>query len=302
MSVANQLRQVLRDDEAHRVPGVHDPLTGRIIDATDRFDSLLMTGYGASLATIGLPDAGFATMTEVVRNAKYLQETVDLPVVADADNGYGNATNVIRTTRELVTAGVAGVIFEDQAAPKRCGNLAGKQIISREEAVGKVRAAVDTRDEHDEDFVVVGRTDARGAVDGTLDEAIARANAFADVGADATFVHGPESSEEARRIGTEVTGPSIYVCSGSVPYRELETFREWGFDMVVYPRLSMQATIVGLYTNAVKLADEGNDAAEALEGELEDLPIGTLDEFAGFPTVIEWEEKYLPEAELAKYE
>ena len=141
-----------------------------------------MTGYGTSLSLLGMPDAGLATMTEMHLNARNISNAVDIPLIADSDNGYGNAINVIRTVREYIQTGTAAIHLEDQIIPKRCGHVAGRLVIPIEEAVGKYKAASDARNELDPDFMIVARTDARGAHGGTLDDAILRANAYLEAG------------------------------------------------------------------------------------------------------------------------
>src|SRR5262249_43337482 len=150
-------------------------------------------------------------------NARYIANAVPVPVIADADNGYGNAINVMRTVREYIGTGVAGIHIEDQVIPKRCGHVAGRRVIPLEEAVGKYRAADAVRRELDPDFVLIARTDARGASGGSLDEAIRRANAYLAAGADLAFVEGPTSVEEVRRVCREVKGPVFYNQTGVSP-------------------------------------------------------------------------------------
>ena len=176
MRQTTRLRELLRTGRSLEVPGCYNALSARIL-AEVGFPAVYMTGYGTSLSLLGMPDAGLATMTEMHLNARYIAGAVSVPVVADADNGYGNAINVIRTVREYVGTGVAGIHIEDQAIPKRCGHVAGRQVISIEEAAGKYRAAAQARGQADPDFVLIARTDARGAHGGSLDEAIRRANA-----------------------------------------------------------------------------------------------------------------------------
>jgi isocitrate lyase len=162
--------------------GVYSPLDAQIAERVG-MRAIYFSGYSFALAN-GWPDMGFMTMTEVTRAASQIASAVELPVIADADDGYGNALSTIRTVQEFVKTGVAGIHLEDQRFPKRCGHIAGKTIVSREEAVGKFRAAVDTRDRLDPDFVIIARTDAFGAVGGSLEEAIARGRAYADAGVD----------------------------------------------------------------------------------------------------------------------
>src|SRR5712692_4265092 len=193
-----------------------------------------MTGYGTSLALLGMPDAGLATMTEMHLNARYIANAVGVPVIADADDGYGNAINVIRTVREYIQTGVAGIHIEDQVTPKRCGHVAGKQVISLDEAVGKYRAAASVRRELDPDFVLIARTDARGARGDTLDEAIRRANAYLDAGADMAFVEGPTSIDEVQRVCREVKGPIFYNQTGVSPRLAREQMQDFGIAITIF--------------------------------------------------------------------
>src|SRR5262250_1789703 len=205
MKQSARLRELLRGGTSLVVPGCYNALSARIL-AQVGFPALYMTGYGTSLSLLEMP-----------LNARYIAGAVTVPVIADADNGYGNAINVIRTVREYVATGIAGVHIEDQAIPKRCGHVAGRQVIPLDEAVGKYRAAARARDEADPDFVLIARTDARGAHGGSLDEAIRRANAYLEAGADMAFVEGPTSLDEVRRICKEVHGPVFYNQTGVSP-------------------------------------------------------------------------------------
>lgn len=298
------LRRLLEGSELTVCPGVHDPLTAAVAGEIG-FDALYVTGYGTSLTTTGYPDAGLATLSETVENAMRVQERVSVPVITDADTGYGNATNVIRTVREYVRAGVGAIHLEDQTTPKRCGHVKGKRVIDREEAVGKVRAAVDARDERDGDLLLIARTDARGAVDGSLTEAIERANAYYEAGADVAFVEGPTDEVEVERVGREVDAPLLYNCpgaNGTSPYVPPERLTEWGYDLLIYPLAATLSTIVGTYETLRRLDEEGQAALADLDESFAALPIGTLHEFAGFPEVVEWERAYMPEAESEKYE
>src|SRR5207253_4641772 len=200
--------------------------------------------YGTSLALLGMPDAGLATMTEMHLNARYIANAVPVPVIADADNGYGNAINVMRTIREYIGTGVAGIHIEDQAIPKRCGHVAGRRVISLDEAVGKYRAADRARRELDPDFVLIARTDARGVHGGSLDEAIKRANAYLDAGADLAFVEGPTSVDEVKRICREVKGPVFYNQTGVSPRFTLAEMRDLGIAVTIGPGAALRANIV----------------------------------------------------------
>ena len=298
------LREHLDRDELLVCPGVHDPLTAAVADAVG-FDAIYMTGYGTSLSKTGYPDGGFITMPEMIENAGNIQERIDVPLVADADNGYGNATNVIRTVREYIKTGVAAIHIEDQTFPKRCGHTKGREVIPHEEAVGKIAAAADVRDDRDEDFVLIARSDARGTGDGSLDEAIIRVNDFLDAGADVAFVEGPTDEGELERIGREVDGSLLYNFVGDIgtsPYVDLADLESWGFDMVIFPITATLSTIANVYADLAAFAEDPVDAMRAIDDEFASQPLGSLHEFSGFPEVIEWEREYLPDEEQKKYE
>jgi len=260
-----------------------------------------MTGYGTSLSLLGLPDAGLATMTEMHLNARYIANAVSLPVIADADNGYGNAIGVIRTVREYIQTGVAGIHLEDQAIPKRCGHVAGRMVIPIEEAVGKYRAADKVRRELDPDFLLIARTDARGAHGGSLDEAIRRANAYLEAGADMAFVEGPTSVDEVRRICKEVHGPVFYNQTGVSPRFSLEEMNELGIAVTILPGATFRATIQAVYDFASELKQRGPVAESDFNERFKGHPLGNVHRFAGFDQVREWEEEYLPAEEMEKY-
>lgn len=301
MCYSTQLRERLEQEEILVCPGSHDSLTARVIDEVG-FDAIYMTGYGTSLSSTGYPDTGLVTMTEMVRNARNIQETIDVPLIADADNGFGNAVNTIRTVREYIKADLAGIQLEDQTFPKRCGHVEGRQVIDKGAAVGKVEAAAAVRDERDEDFVIIARTDALGAVDGTVEKAVGRANALLDAGADVAFVEGPTTEDEVRRVGADVDGPLLYNCTGISPLMSADELKEAGFDILLYPGVCTRMAIISMYEGAIKMKEEGTEAVGEVYREMDELPIGGLHEFAGFPQVVEWEERFLPEADLEKYE
>jgi 2-methylisocitrate lyase-like PEP mutase family enzyme len=176
-------------------PGAYDGFSARLIEAAG-FRCVYMTGAGTAASHLGQPDLGLATLTEMANHAGHLASCVSLPVIADADTGYGNVLNVVRTVREYERAGVAGLHMEDQVAPKKCGHIAGKQIIPTQEFCDKIRAASEYRT--DPDFVIIARTDARAVT--SLDDAIDRGNRAAEAGADVIFVEAPQSEDEIQRI------------------------------------------------------------------------------------------------------
>jgi len=181
-STGRKFRELLRDEEYVFTGGVYSPLDAQIAERVG-MKAIYLSGYSLAMAN-GWPDMGLLTMTEVSRTASMVASATRLPVIADADDGYGNALSTMRTVAEFIKTGVAGIHLEDQRFPKRCGHIAGKMVVSREEALGKFRAAVDERNRRDRDFVLIARTDAFGAVGGSLEEAIWRGRAYADAGVD----------------------------------------------------------------------------------------------------------------------
>ncbi len=300
MRATTRLRELLATGKTLLVPGCYNALSAKILDHAG-FPAVYMTGYGTSLSLLGMPDAGLATMTEMHLNARYIANAVAVPVIADADNGYGNAINVIRTVREYIQTGVAAIHLEDQVIPKRCGHVAGRRVIPLEEAVGKYRAAAQARAELDPDFVLIARTDARGAHGGSLDEAIRRANAYLEVGADLAFVEGPTSVEEVRRICREVKGPVFYNQTGVSPRFTLPQMQELGIAVTILPGALLRVTLQSLHDFAVALRDKGPQAEEEFAQRFKGHPLGDVHTFAGFDQVRRWEEKFLPAEELDKY-
>jgi 2-methylisocitrate lyase-like PEP mutase family enzyme len=301
MRATTRLRELVRSGRTTLVPGCFNAMTAKIFE-TVGFPAVYMTGYGTSLALLGMPDAGLATMTEMHLNARYIANAVAVPVIADADNGYGNAINVIRTVREYIQTGVAGIHIEDQVMPKRCGHVAGKQVVSLDEAVGKYRAADAARRELDPDFVIIARTDARGARGGTLDEAIRRANAYLDAGADMAFVEGPTSLDEVTRVCREVKGPIFYNQTGVSPRLSGEQLQRLGIAITIFAGLAHRATLQAVYDAGMALREEGPAAETRFIEAFAKHPLGNVHQFAGFDAIRAWEEAFLPAEELAKYE
>jgi 2-methylisocitrate lyase-like PEP mutase family enzyme len=300
MRATTRLRQLLTSTPLV-VPGCYDAMSAKVLEQAG-FPAVYMTGYGTSLALLGLPDAGLATMSEMHLNARYIANAVGVPVIADADNGYGNAVNVMRTVREYIQTGVAGIHIEDQAIPKRCGHVAGRRVIPIEEAVGKYRAAAAVRASLDPDFVVVARTDARGAHGGSLDEAIRRANAYLEAGADLAFVEGPTSLEEIARVCREVRGPIFYNQTGVSPRLTPAQMKELGIAITILPGAMLRVALQALWDFAAALRDEGPAAEARFAERFRNHPVGDLHTFAGFDQIRAWEAAYLPAEELEKYE
>jgi 2-methylisocitrate lyase-like PEP mutase family enzyme len=222
-------------------PGAYDAIGARMIEQAG-FAAVYMTGAGTSLAR-GYPDFGLLTMSEMVDNAALMARSVGIPLIADADTGYGNELNVVRTVREYETVGVAGIHIEDQGFPKKCGHLDDKEIVPREDWLAKIRAAAQSR--HSPDFLVIARTDAR-AVAG-FDEAIARANAAIAAGADMAFVEAPQTVEEVAAVPRLVNGPCLLnvVRGGKTSEIDLRDARAMGYKLAIVPGLLIK-NVVGI--------------------------------------------------------
>jgi len=295
-----RLRDLIARGPTLYAPGCYNAMSARVLEAAG-FEAIYMTGYGTSLSLTGLPDVGLTTMSEMVANARYIAQAVRIPLLADADTGFGNAVNVIRTVREYIAAGVAGIHMEDQVSPKRCGHVAGRLVIPIEEAVGKIRAAVDARNDADPDFVLVARTDARGASGGSLDEAIRRANAFIEAGADLAFVEGPTTADEVKRIVREVKGPVFYNMTGVSPRFTLEEMRAMKIAMCISPNAMLRSALAAMHDLAAAMKAEGPVAETRFMQGFKDHPLGDLHTFAGFDQIREWEREYLGEEAMKKY-
>ena len=238
-----RVRRILDEHGALVFPGVYDTLSAKIAERAG-FPLAFVSGYAVSATLIGQPDLGLLTQTEIVDRARQICGAVDIPVLVDADTGYGNALNVVRTVRALVDAGAAGCFLEDQEWPKRCGHMPGKQVVGRETYLEKIRAAVDTR--AGRDFFIVARTDALAAVG--MDEALARVEAAYAAGADATFVEAPRSLDELREIGRRAPRPTVanMVERGRTPVLGRSELAALGFDLILHP-------VAGLYASAQAL-------------------------------------------------
>jgi 2-methylisocitrate lyase-like PEP mutase family enzyme len=297
---STRLRELIARGPTLYVPGCYNAMSARVLEDAG-FEAIYMTGYGTSLSLTGLPDVGLATMSEMLANARYIASAVSVPLIADADTGFGNAVNVIRTVREYIGAGVGGLHMEDQVSPKRCGHVAGRLVIGLDEAVGKIRAAVDTRDAHDPDFVIIARTDARGASGGSLEEAIRRVNAYLAAGADLAFVEGPTSAGEVQRICREVKGPVFYNMTGVSPRFTLDELRALGVAVCISPNAMLRSALAAMHDLAREMKAEGPVAETRFMEGFRKHPLGDLHTFAGFDQVRAWEREYLGEEAMKKY-
>jgi 2-methylisocitrate lyase-like PEP mutase family enzyme len=239
MTQASRFRELLRRDGMVVAPGAYDCITANLIEQAG-FAAVYMTGAGTA-ATLGYPDFGLVTMSEMVANAGRIATAVELPVIADADTGYGNELNAFRAVREFERSGVAGIHIEDQEFPKRCGHLEGKEIILREDWLAKIRAATAAR--RDRDFTIIARTDAR-AVAG-FDEAVARANAALAAGADMAFVEAPQTAEEVAAVPRLVEGPCLLnvVRGGKTPDLDLREAERMGYKLAIVPAVLIKSVV-----------------------------------------------------------
>jgi len=238
MKKTTLLKKLILDKEILIMPAAYDALSSIIIEQAG-FKATTISGHATSASMLGKPDLSLLTLTEMVNQTRNICEAVDIPVLVDGDTGHGNVLNVIRTVKEFEKAGAAGLFIEDQSFPKRCGHLEGKTVISTEEMVAKIKAAVDARE--DPDFVIQARTDAL-ATHG-MDEAIDRANIYKEAGADLLFVEAPITEEEITRINKEVKGPTVAIQGegAKTPMTTAKALEKIGFNVVVYPGSALYA-------------------------------------------------------------
>jgi 2,3-dimethylmalate lyase len=283
---AARLRALLDSGETVVAPGAFDPLAARLVEEAG-FPAVYMTGFGTSAALIGRPDVGLLTMTEMADNAARIAACVDIPVIADADTGYGNPLNVIRTVGAYEAAGVAGIHLEDQVAPKKCGHMEGKQVIPAAEMAQKIRAAVEARAQPE--FVIIARTDAR-AVEG-LDGALERGRRYREAGADALFVEAVTSEAEAEAVARAFPGVPLlfnWAEGGKTPPIGLDRLTELGYRIVIFPISTLLAATGAMRRILGEISRAGTPAAA-----LGELPtFGEFLDFIGLPEVREAERRY----------
>ena len=256
MRKSTRLRQRLREPEIIVLPGAHDALSAKLIEQAG-FQQFFTTGFGLAASTLGVPDIGILTQTEIIERSRRVAAAVDIPLVADMDTGYGNPISVMRTVGECVQAGIAGIILEDQEWPKRCGHLEGKRVIPPDDHVQKLRAAVRARGA--DDLVIIARTDARAVLG--LDDAIARGHAYRDAGADVVFIEAPQSLAELRAVraafSDDVPLFANMIEDGVTPFLSAAELQDLGFKMVVYPLSGLFASAAALRTTYQALHRSG---------------------------------------------
>jgi 2-methylisocitrate lyase-like PEP mutase family enzyme len=255
MSDSGRLKDLLARRAAVTVPGAANALFARVIEDLG-FEAVYVTGAGVANMLLGAPDIGLTTVTEVSEAVAAIADAVSLPLIVDADTGFGNAVNMVRTIRILERAGASGIQIEDQVFPKKCGHFAGKHVIAADEMVQKIKAAVDAR--RDQSLQIIARTDAR-AIEG-LDRALERANAYIAAGADVTFVEAPTSLDELARIAKELPVPQVanIVFGGKTPEPGREKLADLGFSIVLYANAALQAALKASYDVLGALKTEGS--------------------------------------------
>jgi len=310
MDRSGKFRKLLKEKEFLVTPGVGNPLHALIVEQVG-FDWVYMSGYSTNLSILGTPDVGLMTETEMVTNARHIARCVKIPVIADADTGFGNAVNVMRTVEDYESAGVAGIHMEDQVSPKRCGHLAGKMVIPIVEAVGKIRAAVAAR--KNKDFVIIARTDAMAAVDGGFEEALRRGKEYAQAGADVVFCEFPspdprEPKRFAEGMHREFPGlPLFFNYSSSFRWVDSPlTFKDvsgMGYKLIIVSLGCLRASLKAVWDYVVDLKERDEEAEKDFQKKLRNHPTEDFNAFAGFPGIREIEAKFLPSEEVRrKYE
>ncbi len=282
MSQADKLRKLLAGPEVLVLPGCFDAMSARLIERAG-YSGAFMGGFAVSASRIAMPDTGLISYSEMVDQGRNICAAVDFPVIGDGDTGYGNAVNVLRTVEGYAQAGFACVMIEDQLAPKKCGHIPDKKIVGRDEAFGRVQAAVDAR-EGGADILIMARTDAN-ATDG-MDEAIERCQAFADIGADITFLEAPRDENEMKRYCDDVEGPKManMVEQGYTPFLEPKKLADIGYKIVIYP-ISLMLAGLRAMEESLKIM-QGGKHPEAL------AEFSHLRDVVGFPDYYDTEKKY----------
>lgn len=275
----SRVQTIVEQFGALTFPGVYDTLSAKLAQQAG-FSLAFISGYSVAATAIGKPDMGFLTQTEMAERARHICASVDIPIIVDADTGYGNPLNVYRTIDDLINAGAAGCFLEDQVWPKKCGHMRGKKVVDRQEYLDKISAAVDARG--DRDFFIVARTDAEAVIG--LDEAIARVQAARQAGADASFVEAPGYLDQLKEIGKRAPGPIVanMIEGGLTPVLSREELAAMGFNLILYPLTALfgaARVIKDLYETLYRDGTT-QDAADSLAS------------FAQFNEIIGVEEQY----------
>jgi 2-methylisocitrate lyase-like PEP mutase family enzyme len=286
---ATIIRDLLNQPGLLIMPCCFDALSAKLIEQAG-FPLTFMSGFAVSATRLAMPDTGLISFGEMVDQGRNICSAVAMPVIGDGDTGYGNAMNVKRTLHGYAGAGFGGIMIEDQIAPKRCGHTRGKQVVSREEAVARIRAAVDARKTAPNDIIIIARTDA-GATHG-LDEALWRLQAFEDCGADILFLEAPRSETEMRRFCSTLKGAKManMVEQGKTPFLEPQKLEEIGYKIVAYPLTLLSAAVLAMQKTLADLKN-GRQATDLLD-------FSVLQETVGFNQYYEEEKQYADTKDL----
>jgi len=295
MKKTTYLKNKIKEKKALVCPGVHDVISARLIEDAG-FQAMQISGFGLSASYLGLPDMAFLSFTDMLNYSRNIIQAVNVPVIVDADTGFGNAVSAMRVTEQFILAGAAGMNIEDQIFPKRCGHMEGKRIIPIDEMVMKIQACKDTKDSIDPDFVINARTDAI-AVDG-VEEAIKRGNAYSEAGADLIFVEAPRTKEDIRKVVKEIDCPvsiNLFdaVVGGKTPILTIDELREMGVGRVSIPVGPLFAAVKGMkqYIEAIR-----NDQVAPGRTDLVCL-FEEFKDIVGYDNYRDLEKKYLPASE-----
>jgi 2,3-dimethylmalate lyase len=279
------LRDILSRPGILTLPGVYDGISARVANSLG-FPALYMTGYGAVASALGVPDAGLASVTEMLDRVRCIAAAIDVPFIADGDTGYGGLLNVDRTVRAYAAAGASGIQLEDQEIPKKCGHTEYRRVVPFVDAVQKIRVAVQARP--DADFLIVARTDA--CYSEGLDEALRRAEAFLEAGADILFVESPESPEELRRIGETLRGAALLanmVEGGRTPFLSAGELQDLGYKVALFPGTGFLTAAKALRDGYVYLQSNGTSTGGPAQ-----IPFSEMNTMMGFPAVHGFEAKW----------
>lgn len=292
MTKKPSFRKLLNERESILLPGAFNALVAKLIEAKG-FEAVYCTGAGISTSLLGLPDIGLISLSEMTQMVGYICSAVKLPVISDADTGFGNAINVMRTVWEFEKVGAAGIHIEDQVSPKRCGHVAGKEILPVEEMVGKIRAAVKART--NPDFMIIARTDAR-SIEG-ITRAIERAKRYRDAGADIIFPEALETESEFSEVAKAVPGIPLMANMtefGKTPYLSVQEFSQMGYKVVVFPVSTMRIAMKAVEEFLTELKSKGTqrDFLGRMQTRKE------LYDLINYPQFTTWETEYLPRRDI----
>ncbi len=290
-----RLRQLFNRGKIFVIAGGGCALHARIAEVAG-YECAYMSGGITAAMIYGIPDSGLITMTEMVQNAERMANCIGIPLISDADQGFGNAINVRRTVEAFIRAGVAGIHLEDQPFPKTSGFSAGKEVVPLDEAVGKIRAAVDARNELDPDFMIISRCDARGAPGGSVQETITRLQAYRAAGADVIYAEGLKNRDEVRAVRAAVEGPMMGTLLYLTPPPDQDELQELGYAAAFYPGLMGIPSFEAAYEYAHDFLARGQAADAEWKARPRKYPVSTFAilDIVGSATITEWEEKYLP--------